>query len=99
MRELLIEKFEKNKFVVHDDTFLTGEMIYWLDDFGQFHRGGDKPAVIWSDERKHWYKNGIMHRSGGRPASIYSNGDKHWIENGKIIKCITKGKLYFYNNI
>jgi len=43
MRELLTEKFEQPTEVDSDDN------MYWLNDLGQLHRDGDKPAIIWAD--------------------------------------------------
>ena len=54
LRGLLIEKFEKPDEVLSDGTKI------WENSFGECHRNGNKPAIIFSDGEKHWYKNGKL---------------------------------------
>ena len=52
----------------------------WCKD-GEWHREGDKPAVMWGGVLK-WYKHNLLHRDGDSPAVI--DGDRHeWWVNGK----------------
>jgi hypothetical protein len=51
---------------------------------GKLHRDGDKPAVIFSDGSRWWYKEGKLHRD--KPACIDRNGSKYWYKDGKLIK-------------
>ena len=78
MRELLTEKFEQPTEVDSDDN------MYWLNDLGQLHRDGDKPAIIWADGGRRWYKNGELHRDGDKPAVISASGTKLWYKNGEL---------------
>jgi len=55
----------------------------WFNESGQLHRDGDKPAVVWADGDKFWYRNGKRHRDGNKPALERPNGDKFWYQNGK----------------
>ena len=95
MRELLTEKFERpdeiwnNKEICWESTQTAlrhnlNEMssVCWTDEYGRFHRGKDKPAIISSTGSKRWYKNGRLHRKGGKPAIIHSDGHLEWFENG-----------------
>ena len=42
-------------------------------EYSRLHRDGDKPAMIFTDGSKSWYKNGQRHREGDEPAVIYAN--------------------------
>jgi len=57
--------------------------VFWYNEEG-FHRDGDLPAIIWSNETKEWYKNNKKHRDGNKPAVVYKNGAKeYWIDGVK----------------
>jgi hypothetical protein len=47
----------------------------WHRD-GKLHRGGDLPAVIWSNGVQFWFKNGEHYRDGDLPAVIWSDGEQ-----------------------
>lgn len=51
----------------------------WHTDYetktGKLHRNGDKPARIWEDGRKEWFKNDERHRDGDSPAIDEFNDD------------------------
>lgn len=63
------------------------------------HREGDKPAVIYSNDKynrrrsgtRQWYQNGVLHRdtlddSGHvNPAVITGNDEKEWWIHGKRV--------------
>ena len=40
--------------------------------------------MIYADDSKFWYRNGLKHRDNDLPAVIYANGDKYWYKNGKM---------------
>ena len=56
---------------------------FWEDENGEHHRGGDKPAIEWTDGRKDWYVNGKQHRDGDKPAVEQPDGTKAWYLNGE----------------
>ena len=56
---------------------------YSYNAYGQLHSRGDKPAIVWPDGTKCWYKNGNCHRAGDNPAVISPDGTKYWYKNGK----------------
>ena len=76
MRELLIEKFEAPTEVDSDGA------MYWKNDIGEFHHDRDRPAVIYVDGTKQWYKNGELHRDRDKPAVIWADGTRVWYKNG-----------------
>jgi len=80
IREVLSEKWINPNYI---DEF--GDM-YWRNEDGKYHRDVDRPAIIYSNGSKHWFKNGKRHRDGDKPAIIYSNGNKWWYKNGKFIR-------------
>jgi hypothetical protein len=43
----------------------------------------DGPAVIFSDGKQFWYRDGMYHRDDG-PAIIYPDGTQKWYLNGKL---------------
>ena len=49
----------------------------------KYHSFNDKPAIIYPNGSKYWYKNGNLHRGDDQPAIIYPDGTKHWCINGK----------------
>ena len=59
----------------------------WKNKFGQIHRGGDLPAIIWRNGACEWVRNGKNHRDHNLPATIGVNGFCQWFQNGKRIKC------------
>jgi antitoxin component YwqK of YwqJK toxin-antitoxin module len=42
------------------------------------------PAVIYSDGKSKWYKNGKLHRDNDMPAIITADGSQEWYKNGKF---------------
>ena len=49
-----------------------------------FHNSfNDEPAVIDSNGRKYWYKEGKLHRDGDNPAVMDDDGTKMWYKEGK----------------
>ena len=61
---------------------------YSYNAYGQFHSRGDKPAAIYPDGRKYWYKNGNLHRDNG-PALVFYSGVKYWYKNNKYVKMVS----------
>jgi hypothetical protein len=65
-------------------------MDYILDKYGskctylngKLHSYNDKPAIIYPNVYRAWYKEGRKHREDG-PAIIYSDGDQYWLKEGK----------------
>ena len=64
MRELLIEIFEEPTDILSNGT------MSWKNEYGEFHRENDKPAVIYSDGRKEWWKNDVL-KELSLPNKIY----------------------------
>ena len=83
MGELLIEIFKKPTEIWPDGTMV------WRNEYGEFHRDNDLPAIIYLNGDKYWYKNGKRHRYGDNPAVICADGGKSWYKNGKFIKRIS----------
>jgi hypothetical protein len=50
---------------------------------GQLHSFDDKPAIVFPNGTKMWYKNGAYHRDNDNPAIVHSDGTKSWWKNGK----------------
>jgi len=75
-RKLLTEKWINPSYINKYGT------MYWFNKYGEYHSNGDRPAIIYSDGEKRWYKNGQIHRDSDKPAIIYSDGDKYWFKNG-----------------
>jgi len=48
---------------------------------GELHSFDDKPAVVYDNGDKWWYKEGKLHRVGG-PAVDWTNGAKGWYKEG-----------------
>jgi len=44
----------------------------------------DKPAVIYQNGTRLWYKNNLLHRDHDQPAIIYTNGQQQWYRNGHL---------------
>ena len=57
--------------------------IEYRNEEGDLHRDGNKPARIYANGIKAWYKNGKEHRDGDRPAVIWANKVKIWYRDGK----------------
>ena len=79
-RELLTEKWIEPSYIS-----TSGDM-YWYNKYGEQHSAEGRPAIIWSNRDKCWYKNGQIHRDGDKPAVIYPDGEKRWYKNGEFIK-------------
>jgi len=68
-----------------DETYLESKEFIW--DYKQekiLHSINDKPATIYDDGSKDYYKDGKRHRDGDRPAIINSDGSKYYFKNGKL---------------
>ena len=61
---------------------MTDYKYEYKNDFGQWHRDGDLPAVETIDGTKHWYRDGKLHRDGDRPAIEGIDGFKSWFVKG-----------------
>jgi len=64
----------KNNLITHESK----------DEQGNLHSYNDKPAVVFKDGTKIWYKNGKIHRLNGY-ARINRNGAKYYYVDGKLI--------------
>lgn len=49
---------------------------------GMLHSLDDKPAVIYADGTRWWYRGGRVHREGA-PAIIWGNGVEEWFQDDK----------------
>jgi hypothetical protein len=65
----------------HTRNFGNRELAWFKND--EYHRDGDKPAIIRADGTLAWLKNGQYHRDGDKPAYITSTGVLDWYKNGK----------------
>ena len=61
-----------------------GDLIWAQNDQHQYqyHRDGDKPAIICIDGMLTWYQNGQRHRDGDKPAFIGRDSHLEWYKNG-----------------
>ena len=66
----------KHRIVVGDN----GTRRYY-NNLCQLHRE-DGPAIVYADNTKVWYQNGVLHREDG-PAIERTDGTKEWYQNGK----------------
>ena len=57
---------------------------YFLNKQELLHSPNDKPAVIWLNGSKEWYKYGQRHRDNDKPAIIFPSGKKQWWVNGEL---------------
>ena len=57
---------------------------------GRPHSFSDKPAIIYSDGTREWYKHGKLHRDFD-PAIIHANGRLEWYDNRDWINDIMPG--------
>jgi len=64
----------KNNLITREDK----------DEQGYLHTYNDKPAVVFKDGTKIWYKHGLIHRLNGY-ARIDRNGEKYYFIDGKLI--------------
>jgi len=51
----------------------------------------DKPAIVFNDGTRMWYKNNSLHRDTKDndfllPAVVKTNGDRSWYRNGKLCR-------------
>ena len=84
-KKLLTREALSEKWI--EPSFINGfGSMFWYNKYGEYHSIGDRPAIMWSNGNKCWYKNGKYHREGDKPAIIYSDGNKYWYKNGKFIK-------------
>jgi len=71
---------------VNDEPALVteqdGDNIKVWYKYGDIHRDGDNPALIW-DNGQQWWKNGKKHRDGDEPAVI-GYGSKYWYKHGLL---------------
>jgi hypothetical protein len=55
----------------------------WRDARNAYHRGGDRPAVIYPDGHDEYYRHGRMHRGGDKPDSVnHKTGRMAWYSCG-----------------
>ncbi len=60
------------------------QLTYWQDKNEEYHRDGDRPAVIWSNGSKEWYQHGKRHRLAN-PAVIHVTGQPQtWIKGKRV---------------
>jgi hypothetical protein len=50
------------------------------------HREGDKPAIVYADGTRLWYKDGKLHRKGNRPAVVGADGGQLWYYMGNLYR-------------
>ena len=62
----------------------TDQRVYWQDSDGEYHRGGDLPAVVWADGSQVWYQHGEYHRDDDLPAVVWEYGEQHWYYHGEL---------------
>jgi hypothetical protein len=81
----------------------NGAQVWYKN--GQYHRDGDKPAVIGATGTLIWWKNGQVHRDGDMPAVILADGSLEWYKNGVYHRVGDKpslieatGSLQWYKN-
>lgn len=59
--------------------------LYWQNKNGEWHRDGDRPAIIWAENSSlFWCQHGQLHRRHG-PSVIYLDGALEWWWLGKRI--------------
>ena len=61
-----------------------GGNLHWKDQHAQYHRDGDKPAIISRDGTLEWYQRHLLHRDGDKPAIIQANGALVWYQNNLV---------------
>ena len=57
--------------------------LYWENKNGEWHRDGDKPAILDALGYLAWLQNGKLHRDGDNPAKIWPDGTLEWWQNDK----------------
>jgi len=72
--------FKKN---VNMKTIKYDDRVETLNNKKELHSFNDKPAVVFNDGTKCWYKKGRFHRIFG-PAIEYKNGNKKWYKKGEF---------------
>ena len=55
----------------------------WKNAASQFHRGGDRPAIVCANGDQVWYERGRCHREGGQPAVVCADGHREWHKRGE----------------
>jgi len=63
-------------------TIKYDDRICILNDESELHSFNDKPAIVWDDGSKWWYKKGELHREN-KPA-IESVGARWWYKEGGL---------------
>ena len=76
----------------HNYKDCYGGVDWWKN--GQWHRDGDKPAVIASNGSLYWYQNGKRHRDGDKPAWIDADGKLLWYQNGLCHRSFGPAVIY-----
>lgn len=64
--------------VAHDGT-----KGWYFEEDGRYHRGGDQPAITYTDGSQEWWVEGVRHRDNDQPAAVYADGTKEWWVKGK----------------
>lgn len=75
-RPILIISNEPTKILSNDTKI-------WENSEGQWHRDGDKPAVITPGGRCEWWIDGKRHRDDDLPAIIWPEGAYAWYQNNR----------------
>ena len=65
-------------------TVLPDRTKEWRNTAGEYHRDGDRPAVIYADGSQEWWWHGEHHRDGDRPATVRANGQQEWFQHGEL---------------
>ena len=94
------DKNKKMKTKTIDGIEYTEDQYHgWrtCNEKGQLHSYNDKPAIIYSNGAKHWYKNGKIHRDNDKPAVICADGTKQWYRNGKYHRDNDKPATIYYD--
>ena len=84
--------------MVKDGKYITKyDTIIWYKKYLK-HSYNDKPAVIFENGTKWWYKDGKRHRDNG-PAIIWNSGDDSWYKDGHQLGQSEVKRLYRENRL
>ena len=80
-----MSKGDKNKKIIDGIEYQLSSCneLYSYNKRKQLHSHNDKPAIIYSDGTKYWFKNSKIHRDSDKPAVIWPDGTKEWWVNGR----------------
>ena len=68
----------------------TEERKHWYKH-DKSHRGGDQPAVIYTNGKLEWHFEGELHRDDG-PAIVYPNGSELWYRHDQEVPPLRRSK-------